>query len=116
MAYCRYYLYPLTKSEGYSFGGVRVSVHSVPPSVHTFLSVGNHISVLNGQIWFILSTNYQYHRLSISYKFRQNRMFNTCVIALVLVNLRQLQCKTIIGFLCDDIHIYQRSFTVILLV
>ena len=42
--------YPPTKSEGYSFGVVRASVH---PSVHSVRpSVRNHISVPIGQIWF----------------------------------------------------------------
>ena len=74
--------YPPTKSEGYSFGIVCLSVHSVRPH---FLSVQNNISVPIGQIWFILGTNDLYHELSISYKFGQNRPFNTWVIALVLV-------------------------------
>ena len=60
--------YPPTKSEGYSFGVVRPSVHSVRPH---FLSVRNHISVPIGQIWFILGINDKYHELSISYKFGQ---------------------------------------------
>ena len=41
------YFYPPTKSEGYSFGVVRASVHSVRPH---FLSVRSHISVPIGQI------------------------------------------------------------------
>ena len=49
--------YPATKSEGYSFGAVHLSVHSVRPSVC------NHISVPIGQIWFILGTNDKYHGL-----------------------------------------------------
>ena len=70
-------IYPPTKSEGYSFGVVRASVHSVRPSFRPsvrppFLSVRNHISVPIGQICFILGTNDKYHELSISYKFGQN--------------------------------------------
>ena len=40
-------IYPLTKSEGYSFGVVRPPVRSVRPH---FLFVRNHISVPIGQI------------------------------------------------------------------
>ena len=54
-----------TKSEGYSFGGISTSVHSVHPfrpSVRShFLSVRNHISVSIGQILFIFGTNDKYH-------------------------------------------------------
>ena len=67
--------YPPTKSEGYSFGVVRLSVHSVRPH---FLSVRDHISVPIGQIYFNLGANDKYHELSISYTFGQNRPFNTC--------------------------------------
>ena len=49
-----------------------------------FLSVWNHILVPIGQIWFILGANDKYYKLSISYKFGQNRPLNTWVIALVL--------------------------------
>ena len=72
--------YPLTKSEGNSFGIVRPSIPAVRPH---FLSVRNHISVPIGQIWFILATNDKYHELSIFYKFGQIRPLNTWVIALV---------------------------------
>ena len=53
---------------------VRPSIPSVRPH---FLSVQNHISVPIGQILFILGTNDQYHKLSISCKFGQNRSLNT---------------------------------------
>ena len=69
-----YSFYPPAKSEGYSFGVVRMSIPSVCPH---FLSVRNHISVPIGQIRFILGTNDKYHGLSISFKFGQNQHLNT---------------------------------------
>ena len=77
--------YPPTKSEGYSFGCVRLSVRPFRPSVHTFLSFRKHISVPISQILFIFGTSDKYHGLSISYQIGQNRPLNTWVIALVLV-------------------------------
>ena len=51
------------------------SIQSVCPHL---LSVRDHISVPIGQIYFNLGANDKYHELSISYKFGQNRPFNTC--------------------------------------
>ena len=82
---------------------IRPSIPSFCPSVHTFL-VRKHISVPIYQIWIILCTIDKYHVLLISNKFRQNRPFNTWVMALVLVkaiimqNLYQLFCVMIFTF------------------
>ena len=104
--YCRWIspvCYPPTKWEGYIFASsVHPSVHSVRPSA--LLSVRNHISVLNCHIRIMLCTDYMYHILSISYKFRQNWPLSTWVMALVLVkafimqNLYQLFCMMIFTF------------------
>ena len=74
-AYLLFY-YPLTKSEGYSFGVVRLSIPSVRPH---FLSVRNHTHV--SQYLLVRFDSFlvydKYHGLSISYMFGQNQPLNT---------------------------------------
>ena len=64
----------------------------------SFLSIRNHISVLIGPIWCILSVNDKYYRPTIFYKSHHNPFINTWVIAIDLARIGNYSAKAILGF------------------